>query len=302
MTLEELGALARETANIVRASQAPLLARIELLEERLASVQDAPKFGADDVRSLVAIEQEAHSKSVFDSLSGAISEVSQRVDGLKSVITDWPAPKNGIDGKSVTIEDVRPELERLVRGLPPAKDGEPGRTPSPEEVLGAVEQVLEPKLNAYALDFERRAAGVLERAVDRLPKPADGKDGKDGRDAFDLKDFRVEQKSARDIVLVFERGEEKVEHALHFDVVLDAGPYKTDQSYQKGDAVTFGGGLWIAQQDTSEKPQTPGSTAWRLGVRRGTDGKNGEKGMRGDMGPRGPMGPAQPIEHETNIR
>jgi hypothetical protein len=68
-------------------------------------------------------------------------EVRDLVEGrIKSL--DFPEPQKGEkgdDGKSVNLDDVRPMLEAEV-----AK---------------------------WALDFERRASGVLERAVDKLPKP-----------------------------------------------------------------------------------------------------------------------------------
>jgi integrin beta 3 len=70
--------------------------------------------------------------------------------------------------------------------------------------------------------------------------------------------------------------------------VLDAGVWK-EGVYQRGDAVTHGGSLWIAQQDTSTKPDTP-QCDWRLAVKRGRDGKDGKPGERGAAGPRGEQG------------
>jgi hypothetical protein len=61
--------------------------------------------------------------------------------------------------------------------------------------------------------------------------------------------------------------------------VLEARPsisyqqlWSADRRYSAGDAVTFDGSLFIAQQNTTDKPET--SAAWRLAVKRGRDGKD----------------------------
>ena len=56
-------------------------------------------------------------------------------------------------------------------------------------------------------------------------------------------------------------------------VVLDKGVYKAGEGYQAGDGVTWAGSFWIAQEDTTEKPD--GGKGWRLAVKRGRDGKDG---------------------------
>jgi hypothetical protein len=53
--------------------------------------------------------------------------------------------------------------------------------------------------------------------------------------------------------------------------VLDVGVW-TERSYAAGDAVSHGGSLFIAQQDTGEKPGK--SDHWRLAVKRGADGRD----------------------------
>jgi integrin beta 3 len=77
---------------------------------------------------------------------------------------------------------------------------------------------------------------------------------------------------------------------LTFPVVLDRGVYKTGQTYQAGDGVTWAGSFWIAQRETSEKPGE-GPTGWRLAVKAGREGKQGIKGDPGDRGPKGDQGP-----------
>ena len=47
--------------------------------------------------------------------------------------------------------------------------------------------------------------------------------------------------------------------------------WSADGGYSAGDAVTFDGSLFIAQQDTTDRPET--SPAWGLAVKRGRDAR-----------------------------
>lgn len=51
-------------------------------------------------------------------------------------------------------------------------------------------------------------------------------------------------------------------------VVIDRGVYDAEKSYQRGDAVSHGGGLWIAQVDQPDHKPSEGK-GWRLAVKRG---------------------------------
>lgn len=61
----------------------------------------------------------------------------------------------------------------------------------------------------------------------------------------------------------------------HFDVpvVIDRGVFKHGNTYKSGDAVTWGGSLWIAQEQTADKPGEPAAKGWRLAVKKGRDAK-----------------------------
>lgn len=188
--------------------------------------------------------------------------------GIKGEAGEKGAP--GIDGKSVTVEEVR--------------------------------QMFEGEFSKWALDFERRAQDVLQKAIDRIPVPKDGtagvngKDGNDGldgrngvdglhgkdgapgdngKDGFGFDDLDVIQDGERGITLRFAHGEIVKDFSLKFPVLIDRGVYQQGGKYEKGDGVTYGGSLWIAQKDTPDNK--PGSgTDWRLAVKRGKDGKDGE--------------------------
>jgi hypothetical protein len=160
--------------------------------------------------------------------------------------------EKGADGKSFTIEDAK--------------------------------SLLEPMVAQWALDFERRAQGILQGAIERIPVPKDGKDGtagKDGRDGIDgfkLDDFEaVLDTDGRTVFLTLVSGDKKSHKHLKFPVVLDKGVFREggpseNSLYEKGDGVTFGGSFWIAQKD--EPQGKPGqSPDWRLAVKKGRDNK-----------------------------
>jgi integrin beta 3 len=107
-------------------------------------------------------------------------------------------------------------------------------------------------------------------------KGKDGVNGKDGRDGFGLEDFSIETADdGRSFTLLFARGDEKIIRNIKTGIVLDRGVWK-EATFEKGDCVTWGGSLWIAQRDTSNKPDTADS-GWRLAVKRGRDGKDAGK-------------------------
>lgn len=241
---------------------------------------------------------------VRESVAKAIGDIAARLGALEQHLAELPTPQ---DGKSVTVEEVRPMVAELVdaavKQIPTPKDGasvvlsdvapallpplqkqmreaiaalpvpQDGKSVSLDEVVQAllpgVEKSVEALQARWALDFERRAQGILERAVDRLPKPKDGEDGLDG---FGFEDLAVEHDGERGFVLRFTRGERVKEFAFTVPVVLDRGFWLEGKAVEAGDGVTFGGSYWIAQRATATKPEI-GNPDWRLAVKKGRDGK-----------------------------
>lgn len=101
----------------------------------------------------------------------------------------------------------------------------------------------------------------------------DGTDGTNGRDGFDLETFDCVPIDERTIELRFTGAGQVHRYELEFPVIIDRGVYKAGETYKRGDAVTWGGSLWIAQVETGAKPDSPDS-GWRLGVKKGRDGRD----------------------------
>lgn len=117
---------------------------------------------------------------------------------------------------------------------------------------------------------------------ERGEKGLDGKDGKDGT----LDGASIEQVDERTFRVV--RADGSALGLLKFAVPVYRGVYVAGQAYEKGDAVTYSGSLWIAHDATKA---TPGiGVGWQLAVKRGDKGKDGIPGKDGAPGPKGDRG------------
>jgi integrin beta 3 len=191
---------------------------------------------------------------VFGKIAGHVAkQLSPIVERLEAV--ESRQPEKGEKGDPG---------ERGADGLN-GSDGADGQSISIEEVEKSVSKFVD----SWALDFERRAHGILERAVDRLPKPADGKDGRDG---FGFDDMQMEFDGERGFSLKFMRGDQVRSFDFSLPVPVYRGVYKEGESYSKCDTATWGGSVWIAQKDTNEKPGR--SDDWQLMVKQGNEGKS----------------------------
>ena len=100
-----------------------------------------------------------------------------------------------------------------------------------------------------------------------------GINGKDGADGLGFDDLEAVYDEHGRLSIRAMRGDRvKTWRVPGF---VDRGVYREGESYQKGDGATFGGGFFIAQQDTDSKPEESAG-AWRLAVKRGRDGKDGK--------------------------
>ena len=89
------------------------------------------------------------------------------------------------------------------------------------------------------------------------------------------------------VTLRMTRGDAVKEYRLQLPCIVDRGVYAGDKTYRSGDAVSYGGSLWIAQNDAPQgKPGAPVSD-WRLAVKKGRDGRDGINGKDGARGPQG---------------
>jgi len=208
---------------------------------------------------------------------------------------------------------------------PPGKDGAPGRD-GKDGAPGLDGKDGAPGLDGKDADTEKIIAEVavkidaandkLAEAVARIPPGKDGErgpqgppgergePGRDGRDASDLgviealiaaevrgyidEKFKAMKCTTPDDgrTIVIEIG--GVIREIKTAIPLDRGVWR-DGEYRKGDSVSHGGSVFIAQADTAKKPEAIDGD-WRLAIKRGRDGKDGKPGERGPQGQRGDRG------------
>jgi integrin beta 3 len=116
---------------------------------------------------------------------------------------------------------------------------------------------------------------------DGLPGMAgkDGAPGADGRDGFSLEDFDVSLgEDGRTLSFKFLRGDLAVERQVKLATVLYRGVWR-EGPHEAGDVTTWSGSAWHCNEATTDKPGT--SSAWRLMVKSGRDGKDGAQAPSG---------------------
>jgi len=238
-------------------------------------------------------------------ISNRFSKIPPPVDGKDG--------RDGKDGESVTVEQVAPLIERAVRvevaKIPAAadgKDGKPGRdgrdgeSVALSDVLPMVERSVGSEVSKMPIPKDGRDG-------------RDGQDGEDGRDAaqIDPLDSIVEGRSyargtwaTRDGGLFRFNGSQwvcimdgvtdvaeemisprKVRRTTRYasgkstsiEVKLSAILYDEvwqEKAYEAGDCVTWDGSMWIAVKDTQPTDKPGESSAFRLSVKRGRNGKS----------------------------
>lgn len=294
-------AFGKEIVGIVRGylekEVAPVLERIEAVEKRLSELP-APKDGADGKDA----DPEEVADIVSNRLASEIDELREIVtaprmsdDEIKGMIAEAvetiPQPKDGADGKDADMAEVKAMIDEVVAALPAPEKGEPGEKgekgdPGSDGKDGKdgadglngkdgrdgldVKEMFRAdggRLVAVMTDGTTRDLGVYVGKDGEPGKPgADGKDGADGV-GFDEMDL-VETEQG--VMLRFVRDE--VTKDWRVPIVRDCGVYKAGTTYRKGDGVTWAGSFWIAQEETTEKPDT--GKGWRLAVKKGRDGKS----------------------------
>lgn len=276
--------MAAAVADVVRRVTAALATRVEALETALASLPAGPKGDPGD---------RGEKGEPGDSITGEKGDRGDAGepgrDGANGVGERGEKGDTGLDGRdghngergdrgpagesvdlSTVILALQPQIKSFLEAIP---------APSPpalSDVVSALEPSVETALAKWALDFERRAQDTLQRAVDRLPVPRDGKDGEPGENGIDgmgFDDLIVEHDGERSFTIKLVRGNQVKDFSFTIPAVIDRGFWKEGTKASAGDGMTSGGSYWIAQKDTTTKPEI-GNSDWRLTVRKGRDGKD----------------------------
>lgn len=187
------------------------------------------------------------------------------------------------DGKSVTLEEITPLLQRMVDAIKPkdgrdgadGKDGADGINGKDGERGEKGDVGERGEAGPQGARGEKGADGVAGRdglpGRDGIPgaqgeKGIDGRNGEDGLGFDDM--TAVLEDDGRTVTLRYQRGDVIKEFSLPFPVPTYEGVWKQG-AYKRGAVATYGGSAWHARRDTTE---TPGKGAdWQLAVKKGKD-------------------------------
>lgn len=187
----------------------------------------------------------------------------------------------GEDGKSVTVEDVRPMIElQLTKFESETERRCQARIDSAIEAVHArlaslptaedIDRRAEAWMGRLGVEIEMKARAYFEQIAAGLPTPKDGRDG----DSIEGVSFSVDGDGILTISLTIAGITQ--EHQVPLNLPHNGGVYRNGQPYRSGAIVSYAGSAFIATRDVkpTEKPEQ--SDAWRLFVKRGRDGKDAE--------------------------
>jgi hypothetical protein len=186
--------------------------------------------------------------------------------------------RDGIDGKDGAPG---PEGQRGLDGIH-GKDGANGRDGI------SVASALINKDGALVLtlsDGSLQTLGIVigrDGAIGQKGDP--GPAGQNGT----LENVKLVRVSRRSWQLQFNNGQPVDGDLISADFPEYQGVFKEGETYEAGDAVTFGGSMFIANETTTGKPEQ--SPVWRLACKRGRDGREGKAGPPGPKGEKGDTG------------
>ena len=155
------------------------------------------------------------------------------------------------------------EIHEQLSKLESPKNGDPGRDALDLDVMLAINEGRSYCRGTYATH-----KGGLWKTI----RTTEGMDGweciVDGLDAVE-----IEMSGDREVTIKTKLSSgRQVSKSFEMPVILDRGVFKSGRAYKTGDGVSWGGSFWIAQRDTSEKPDIDDS-GWRLAVKKGQNGK-----------------------------
>jgi len=228
---------------------------------------DPVEFG----RSIGAMIREA-----IEPLKSENAELRKEIEALKAREPDSiEAQPVEIDVSDVVKELLASDGIKQLVGLEveayltenPPPPGEPGKSVT----LDDVSVFLEAAVAKHVLDFERRASEKLDRAIERIPVP------KDGRDGVDLTELSLDYDGERTVTVKGRTGTV----TKRVPVPLWRGYWSPGVVAEKGDILTHNGTAYIAIVDNPKCEPGVGKYdhEWKVFARKGRDGRDGRNGI-----------------------
>lgn len=273
----------------IRDAVAPLQKRIGDLESQLAKAPDV-------------------SAEVLRAISAAVAALPVPKDGkdaapidkdalVKEVLALIPTPangKDGADGKSLSIDDVRPMLDDavkamqssaqavlqdVIKAIPAPKDGADGKDGSDGKDGDRGEKGADGLgLAGAMIDRDGALQITLTNGQVKSLGVVVGKDGKNGIDGVSFDSFELEYlPESHEMSVKASAGGRTKELRYPAGGIRPAGYWREGTKAQAGEAWVHDGSLWIAVKDCQSKPAT-NDDGWIIAARKGRDGERGQKG------------------------
>lgn len=268
--------------DLIRAAVEPLEKRIEELQAK-----ELPDIGA-----LVSAEVEKRMAALPVPKDGKDAAAVDTEALIKSVLAQIPAPSNGkdgaagVDGKSISLEDVRPVLDEAlsairddatkmldaaVKAIPVPQDGKNGadglngeRGEKGADGLGLAGAMID-RDGALQITLTNGEVKNLGAVV--------GKNGDDGKDGLSLDGFDLQYlPESHEITLKATAAGRVKELRYPAGGIRPAGYWREGTKAQAGEAWVHDGSLWIAVKDCQSKPAT-NDDGWIIAARKGRDGE-----------------------------
>jgi hypothetical protein len=268
-TMESVAQVAREF-QASEQMRLDLVKRVDGIESAVSSLPanlpEPPDLSPFVTRDDLAEVRAAIPEVVPPDMSGLATKAE-----LEALRSDIPAPAVAPDLSGLAT---KAEVEEVRAAIPVM--------PAPTDLSAfAMKADVTEAIAAIRLPEPRPGAGIAEarqnddgELIIKLTTGETLNTGKvRGSDGLGFDDLTVDYDGERTIALVFTKGKRVERKEIVLPIPVDRGVWREGETYQRGDAVTWGGNLSIAQRDTTAKPEA--SDDWRLAVRKGRDGKPG---------------------------
>lgn len=202
-------------------------------------------------------------KPIIDKAVELICEDAEKA--ISEAVKAIPVPKDGNNGTSVTVDDVRPlieaEIDKAVKQIPVPKDG-----------IGMAGAMIDRDGNLI-ITMTNGETKELGRVV--------------GKDGLSLESFEMTYDAEDHEVVLKAVAAGRIQEVRYpAGGIRGKGYWRDGNKAKAGEAWTSDGSLWIARKDTSTKPSTS-NDAWFLAARAGRNGETVIKKVK--EGPQPPI-------------
>ncbi|WP_368655399.1 hypothetical protein ABRY94_11750 [Castellaniella ginsengisoli] len=226
--------------------------------------QDGKSITLDDIAPLIssAIDDlRDQAEEVMKEMEGATDSARRAIQAAEQKAESLRQPE---DGKSVTMEDVRPMIEDQIKQAVAA-------IPTPKDGVG---------LAGMLIDRDGNLLATMTNGEVKNLGPVEGKDGA----SLESLDIEYDAQEHEIILRASAAGKTK-ELRYPAGGIRHKGYWRDGFRAKAGESWTHDGSSWVAMKDTEDKPSTH-SPDWVMSARKGRDGEDGKRVVvQADPGP-----------------